>query len=254
LRDTETGEIRRFTIPTADPNLTEDAIRQNMYQVAAIVVSDRRAAVKETLKYGAAVSVLDLATARIVDRISGYRFVFSPDKARAVYIYRCPPHGEYDEVVLAYDFTGNPAQNSMLPFNIEPAERGIILYPPENRANARFLSVSDPLVRVTSPFAWCGNDRLAFLVTRGRETSLLMMTLPAKLADAKLASRQPVDPKLFLRPEYRDALPQEYTDAYVVAKELSFGENCDSLSVVPFPFGPFEEKRVVIPIDDSSVR
>jgi hypothetical protein len=99
----------------------------------------------------------------------------------AVYICRCPPHGEYDEVVVAYDLTGMPAQNSVLPFNVEPAERGVILYPLENRAAARFLSVSDPLVRVTSPFAWCGNDRVAFLVARGAETSLLTMTLPVKL-------------------------------------------------------------------------
>jgi hypothetical protein len=254
LRDTETGEIRRFTIPTADPDLTENAIRQNMYQVEAVVVSERRAVVKETLKFGEALSVLDLPGGQLVDRLTGYRFAFSPDRARAVYLYHYPPRAEYDEVVLVYDFTGSPAQNSMLPFSVKPAERGVILYPPENRANARFLSVSDPLVKVTSPFAWCGNDRVAFLVTRGGETSLLTMTLPPKLADARLSSRQPVDPRLFLRPEYRDALPQEYTKSFVVAKGLSFGENCASLSVVPFPFGPFEEKPVVIHVEDSSAR
>jgi hypothetical protein len=47
------------------------------------------------------------------------------------------------------------------------------------------------------------------------ETSLVVMSFPAKLGDAKVLVDQPLDRNQFLLPEYRNAPPQQYQNVFV---------------------------------------
>jgi uncharacterized membrane protein len=282
VRDALTPETRHLTIPTAVPYSSREALRMGLYKVDAFSLGHHRVVIKETLKSGAVLTIVDLTTARIVDRIAGYEFTFSTDMSRVAYVYRAPPNALVDHVVVAYDFLREPAENTMAsavggrnpsldvsgtgaspltPSDLAVADRGIILYPPLNQATGRFLSVSQPLRTIASPFAWCGNERLAFLSRKGieasGETSLIVLDVPAKLSEAKVTAQKQLDKILFLRPEYEAGLPPEYEqykDIFPPAEAIWFEQDCSAVSIVPFGGGPWVTRPVRIRLNEADSR
>jgi len=122
---------------------------------------------------GDIVTIVDLESGSVLDTIWAWQFTLCRDLGIAVYRFRYPPSSPpaYDShVVLAYDMTGSPAENSRAsrdPHLLPQEARGYILYPTENRLSGRvFIPAKDPRKRrqVRSPFACCSaRKEIAFV-------------------------------------------------------------------------------------------
>ncbi len=227
---------------------------------ATVLPDGSRVVITERVKYGKAATLVDLRKRQIIDRVQGYRLTVSPDSTKAVYIYHYPPHGSFDDVVVSYDFRLPPAQNASPGYRSDcpgspscPApdrqyQRGIVVYPAENKQRQEFLSQSRPRLAVISPFAWCGTSEVAFLESRSTTVALITMHVPNELSQASVLTRTEVDRRLFLAPQYGDSIPEEFRDALPVARRLSFSDQtCRSLEIMPHEMGPFG-KRVTVSV------
>jgi hypothetical protein len=227
---------------------------------AAVLPDGSRVIITERVKYGKAATLVDLRKRQITDRLRGHELTVSPDNTKAVYVYHCPPHGSFDDVVVSYDFRLPPAQNASPGYRSDcpgspscPApdrqyQRGIVVYPPENKQRQEFLSQSRPRLAVISPFAWCGTSEVAFLESRSTTVALITMHVPNELRETSVLTRTEVDRSSFLAAQYGDSIPAEFRDALPVARRLSFSDQtCRSLEITPYEMGPFG-KRVTVSV------
>lgn len=250
--DRASGETRQITVP----------LDWRGDQLEASVIADRTLIVIEKERYGQAVTIVDVLTGTVVDRIVGSRISLTADKTRAVYLQYYPPHNFMDDVVVVYDFTRSPRENFSPGFSSEAlarfAGKGIILFPPENRARLEYTSKSDPLKVVVSPIAWCNDDRVAFLASTlsvrresgctvtvpASDTHLIEMSVPADAWQAKVIADRLIDAEQFRGPETSE-WPLSRPLPYVNAKELRYSEDCQSVTIVPYG-SPFKEEAVTV--------
>jgi hypothetical protein len=255
--DKASGETRQVTVP----------LDWRGEQLEASVVADHTLIVLEQRRHGQAITIADVLTGRITDRIVGLKMSLTADKTRAAYLHY-PGHTIMDDVVLVYDFTRSPRENASAGFSGEPispfAPKGIILYPPGNRARLDYMSKSDPVKAVPSPLAWCNEDRLAFLtstlsirsckegesgckdIIHGKETHLVEMSVPANAWQARVIADRLIDPKPFRGPETSE-WPLSRPLPYVVAKGLRYSKDCQSITIMSYSMGPFKEATLTLP-------
>jgi len=229
-------------------------VREKWVQSARIrPMGSTHAVLVVDMKYGQSIFLLDLRSRRVLDRIWGGEFSFSPDGTRVVYRYRYPPHSEFGDVVLGYELTEAVRGRAPEPDSRTPAERGIILYPEENRRTGKYLAgpvKAETSVRVTSPFAWCKDGSLVgFLLRREADgtTHLVVLDVSRAFVHAGVAGEMLVDDSLFVRRSLdgkRTILLPEH--GYVVAKTIRFTDDCDAVVVAPYPFTVFAEEEVTL--------
>jgi len=256
IRDSVTGETRRLDV-RLDPKEVPQGAQGNEIEVT--VVADRAVVVMPREAYCKEVTVLGLPSGKIVDNFMGCGVSPSPNKTRAVYRY----DGGWsimDEVVVAYDFTRSPLENLSMGYSgIRFAPKGIILFPPENKARGAYETKSDPLKLVASPFAWCRNDRFAFLSATAAmgddvrliDLRLIEMSLPADARQARVIAEHPVDASVFRGPATLE-WPLERPLPLLHAKDLRYSDDCRSLTIVSLAQGPFAEKAVALPTGEAA--
>jgi hypothetical protein len=251
-RDNVSGEKRRFEVQLSAREIPEGAQGDELEaQIAAdrmLIVAARGPLCKE-------VTILGLASGKITDSILGCRVSLSPDKSRAVYIY----YGGRiitDDVVVIYDFARNPDGNDSSGYvGRQFVPKGIILFPPENKAQRLFTTKSDPLKVVTSPFAWCKNDRIAFLAATAKigdnvqlgDLSLIEMSLSSDPRQAKVIADLQVDAMTFRAPP-SDEWPIQRALPLFSAKELLYNADCSSITIISLPTGPYDAKTITLPL------
>ena len=206
--------------------------------------------------YGQSIIVVDLVARRITERIWGYKFSFSPDGTKIVYTYRSSPRVPVGDVVLGYDLEeaktatpppwppGVPGMSSDT-----PADRGIVLYPPENRTSGKRSPLrlgTEGAVQLASPIAWCSDQRkIAFLTHRHDRTYVVVLDVSRGFRRASVISEMPVDESRFVgRPSGRQGPPTLPPGVHVSAKSLRFTANCESVVAVAWPVSVFAAKEV----------
>jgi hypothetical protein len=156
-----------------------------------------------------------------------------------------------DEVVVAYDFTRTPTENASPGKAGRLVPKGVILYPAESRARGVYRTKSEPLVTVASPFAWCGNDRIAFLSAIGDETHLIEMSLPEDARHAKLIGDRRIDAGAFRSKVPTGDWPHDHPHPPFAARELSYQDGCRGVRVVPLASDDFEAEVVTLAANES---
>jgi hypothetical protein len=206
-------------------------------------------------RYGQSILVVDVASRRITERIWGYRTSFSPDGTKIAYTYRFSPRVSLSDVVLGYDL--EQAKSAVPPAwppeppsssSNTPADRGTVLYPPENRASGkRFPSPaeSEGAVQLASPMAWCGDQtKLAFLAQRHDRIYLVVLAVSGAFRHVGVLSEMPVDESLFVGgdPERRKPSP----GVHVKAQSLRFTPDCNAVIAAAWPLDIFAAKEVLL--------
>ncbi len=230
-----------------------DLVRDQPDELETTVVADRALVVIPSESYCKEVAVVGLPSGKIVDSFMGCRVSLSPDKTRAAFTYYAGRSMIQDHVVAVYDFTRTPLENASLGYQGRSyVPKGIILYPPENKARGAYETRSEPLKTVTSPFAWCGNDRIAFLAATGSETHLIEMSLPEDARQAKVIADQLVDvSELRSKVPARD-WPLERPLPALEAGALSYQEGCRWIHAVPLHSSLYDTKVITLPACDSN--
>ncbi len=208
---------------------------------------------------GDILTIIDIKSDKPLDTIWGWDASFSKDLRMVAYKFRYPPHGlplYYSDVLLAYDFSKTPIENSMDKSSVDnPEQRGYILYPEENRKNKNYYTIAqneDEQHTMTSPIIW--NDRssmICFLDSVGNKTYLIAIDISRGLIDPTV-NIQELNRKQFYKEQYLKHIDEEFKEEYekarVVAKELRFTDDDQSVEITSFKAGPFEEKKVKIKI------
>lgn len=218
--------------------------------------SDDRAVVHGKFRgeKGDVLTVIDLVKGSVIDTIYGWHASFSPSKTVVAYWFRYPPHANpanFTTVILAYDFTKSPQENSARQEDFRnPENRGYILYPNQNRQKGiYFIPASDEQeqLHLTSSIAWSArSDRFAFVEAQHGESFFVVVDLSQGLG-RPIVKRQALDKQQF----YKKLLPwrSEFVSAVVNAKELRFSADGQSVVIKSWAAGPFAEKEVVLRVN-----
>ncbi len=254
VHDTRGGETRRVEVPL-DPRDIMGRPPGNLFE--AVTVADQALLVIPGA-YCKEVTVVGLPSGQFVDSFMGCSVSLSPDRTRVVYIYY-PGRIVTDDVVVGYDFTRGPGDNASLGYlGRRFVPKGIVLFPPENRTRGGYETVSTPRRLVTSPFAWCGNDRISFLAATSSDARLvdlrlIEMLLPANLKQSKVITDRPLGVE-----EFRGAPSEDYPPGRPLppppVKELRYGDGCRSVTVEFQPGGPFQEEPATLPASGNMAR
>jgi hypothetical protein len=220
-----------------------------------LFVSQRRLLVLGELgSRGDIVSVVDTESAKVIDVFWGRRASVSPDLTTVAFEYRVPPAAgvEIHAGLVAYDLTLSPKENRPLGSTQDtPDERGIVLYPERHRVAQRswFLrEEGDPRRQFDSPIAWATDSkRLAIVAQEERDHRLVVIDISRGLRQPSI-SEIPIAREPFLDTRLANATPARIRTETLTFKELRFSEDGGSVSLVPWPAGPFAGKAVTLAI------
>jgi len=206
---------------------------------------------------GDVVTFLDLETGAVLDTIWAWQFTLCPELGIAVYRFRYPPASPavYDShVVLAYDLTASPAENSRSSSsaNLLPQEqRGYILYPEKNRLSRRvFIPAEDPSERrlVKSPFACCApRKEIAFVEFYGGKMQLVRIDISGGLETPFVYMTEIPEEQFAVRdnPKARERWAREG----VVLSSLIYEPGCRAVKLTTPQGDTVGARQLVIPIN-----
>jgi hypothetical protein len=202
---------------------------------------------------GDILTIINVNNGNIIDTIWGRDMSVSKDMKMMAYKFRYPPHGlplYYSDVLLVYDFSRTPLENSMNKSSItDPEQRGFILYPDENRTNKKYYTIAqseNEQHNITSPLVWNKNS-IFFLDSLGGKTYLVIIDISDGLSNPKATIRE-LDKKLFYKEQYLKKIDKEYEKANLVAEELQLTKDKNFVEIKPFAHGPFNNKKLKIRI------
>ncbi len=216
--------------------------------------------VRGKLRNGSRDDVLTVISTRwnmISDTVWARDLVVSPDGRTAGYQFRSPDSMGRTVLLtalVAYDLTAPAEPNrARSARNEDPSERGIPVYPEENRVRERYwilveqggtMTGGAPRRSFVSPIAWSPDSkRLAVVEHEGEEARLVIVDVSKGLRHAS-AMLVPIDREAFLQPNPGNALPIDLADSFVTFRDLHFSENGGSVSLTSWQLGPFAEKTV----------
>lgn len=192
---------------------------------------------------GDILTVIDIEKGTILDVIWGWRAAISPDKSKVVYNFRYPPHSLplYEtSVLLMYDFTQNPEENSMDTSQNKPIYRGFILWPDENRTQKNYFIPAqryEEQQHIISPIVWNEkSSQVCFILQRG---DIEDRTTPSYLVVVDVSSGA-LEPQVHIQEIVngygKESVSQRLNankpiDRKIFARELSFVENDQAVMI-----------------------
>ncbi len=199
--------------------------------------------------------VVDASRGEIVDTLWTLDAAVSPDSKLVAYQYLAPNPGVLAALV-GYDLSASPEANGRVGSRRGPADRGVVLYPEENRAAQRYWTVQepDPLNRcvpptrsIDSPLAWSPDSkRVAFVEHDGEQTRLVVVDVSEGLRSPRAATA-PIDRRSLLAPRFSASMPEEYAGAYPSFREIAFSEDAKGVVLKSWGLGPFAERTFTLP-------
>ncbi len=222
-----------------------------------ILEAEQRLIVHGELKHrGDILSAVNLKDASVLDAIWGWKASFSPDRTRAAYNFRYPPHSMHQyrtSVLLIYDFSATPRDNSIRETDMNnPETRGYVIYPEKNRKLEEYFippESESEQIRFRSPTAWShSGTRVALLEGVQGSTYLLLVDL-AKGLEAPEVRRLLLEKESYYKQPIEQYWRKEYENAAISAKSLRFSKNDQSIVFTTWETGPFEEQEAVMELD-----
>jgi hypothetical protein len=224
-----------------------------------ILKNDRILVCGELGSGGDILSIVDNKTGRSTDTIWGWRASFSISKSMVAYTFRYPPSGLplfYSDVLLVYDFSKSPLENAMDKSSTDdPAKRGFVLYPEENRKNKAYYTIAkdeNEQHNITSPLVW-NKSKLFFLDSLGGKTYLVTIDISKGLNDSEIKKRE-LDRKLFYEKQYLKHIDKEfekdYEKAAPVAEDFRLTDGGQFIEIKPYAVGPFAGEKIKIKINE----
>ncbi len=205
-------------------------------------------------------TVVDAVSAKIVDTIWAREAAFSPDGRLVAYKFRTPDTvpEELQTALVVYDLTAPPPLNTIQPGNYaNPSERGIVIYPDDNRAAQRYWLVLDqseklssgrPVRSFVSPIGWSQDSRRLAVVEQQLGKEHIVAIDISRGLRQPVVVLEPIAREVFLEPRFLTSLPQEYADSYPAFRELRFDQ--DGQSITFWGLGPFVEKSVAVSVPE----
>lgn len=212
--------------------------------------------------YPMSLTLFDLCEGQIIDEIFGNRPILSPDQTKLVYEFRYvgPPLYE-TSVLLLYDLTKSPQENSMTGSVGNPEERGIILYPEINRIQNTYFIPAQRLEdqhHIISPLVWnAASTKVCFIQQNGQgpwETRLtpswLVVIDISHEANAPQITTLPIDATRFYKSRVLKNSSEESLEQAIFAKELSFTDNDSGIIIQVTDSDIFDGSKIVtIPLE-----
>lgn len=204
------------------------------------------------------VTVVNVARAAILDTFWASRTVLAPNRRYVAYEYRYPPAGLpllRNSVLLFCDPAAGCPQTGGRPRT--PADKGIILYPEENRRERRYVIVPNSQAsvrRFVSPIAWnSASTKLSVLESDAGETYLVVVDI-SKSPLLPTVTRQQLPKGPFIADYVGGRIPEEYAATPMVASGLRFVDGDTAVEIDSLPLGPFATKTAKIRIGESPVK
>jgi hypothetical protein len=202
---------------------------------------------------GDILTVADVETNQIIDRVYGWNAVVSPDSTKVAYEFRVPPSSgqtRLSPALLVYDLTAPQSSNTQQPLSNDPAQRGVVLYPESHRLAQRYwivLEEGQPDRQYVSPIAWSlDSKRVAVLEYQAPDSERLVVVDISRGLRRPSVIMVPIDRGEFLDPDFWTSVPQEYANAHPSFKALRFSEEGKSVVITSWANGPFAEKSVTL--------
>jgi len=186
---------------------------------------------------GDVLSVVNLKNVSVVDTIWGWQASFSPDQTKVAYNFRYPPHAMHQHrtsVLLIYDFTATPRENSVRDEDMtNPETRGHVIYPKRNREQGKhFIPAMSEVEQIyfESPIAWShGGTRVALLESVQGDTHLLVADLANGL-EAPEISRTQLEKERYCEPPTERQERRHYETVPIRAENFfRFGKDDQSI-------------------------
>ncbi len=261
---------RTITIHMLD-NVTnsEKEIVFDSYMVEVVDLypsKDKILVVHGKLEWGGDIfTLLELTRETVIDTIWGWDASISPDRTKIAYNFRYPPHSMplyRTSVLLVYDLTKTPEENSMDESKDNPENRGFILWPERNRKQNRYFIPAmsyEEQQHIISPIVWNhSSTHVAFLLQKGdREdrmtpTYLVVVDVSQGLLEPDVTIQE-VNPLPLYKARARQEFQANEMERKIFARELRFTDDDQAVEIVPYDSRFLDENtRLIINIQPST--
>ena len=217
---------------------------------------------------GDVITFVHLPTSQVIDTIWGWDASISPDFTKIAYNFRYPPQSiplYRTSVLLVYDLTKTPEENSMDNSDGNPTNRGFIIWPETNRLRQQYFIPAknyEEQQHIISPIVWnAASTKVCFLMypgdreRQGNPTYLILIDLSNGLNEPQI-SLQEVEASLFYKHSVLKSIKERKIgeqsgelNTRIPTEELRFTKDGLAIEIKPYGSSIFDgNTRVVIPI------